>query len=345
MTQDSAQAPILLTGASGFIAMHTTVHLLRQGYRVRGTLRSLAKEAQLREVIARHVDPGDRLEFAVADLDQDNGWAEAAAGCDFVLHLASPFPTGEPADPEELIRPAVDGTLRVLRAALVAGVRRVVFLSSTAAVSIGHFHQIQRFDESHWSNLAAPIGAYSKSKTLAEQAAWDFVQSPENGGRLELVSLNPPYVYGPPLDDHAFTSGDAVLAYLRGAYPGAPHIKLAFVDVRDLAAMFEAALLTPAAAGQRFLCTGETPWLAGITAILHRQFASRGYRVPTRELPNWLVKLVARFDKRVRGTVPYLDWDYTYDSSRARAVLGWNPRPPEDTLRDMGEAMIKLGMV
>jgi len=200
MAQNDPADPVLVTGASGFIAMHCIIQLLERGHRVRGTLRSMGREPAVRETLAGHVEANGRLEFVQADLLRDDGWIEAAGGCEAVLHLASPFPGEEPKDEAELVRPAVDGTLRVLRAATAAGVRRVVLTSSIAAIAFGHAPADRTFTEEDWTDLEGKVRAYERSKTLAEQAAWDFCRAAENRGRIELAVINPGLVMGPLLD-------------------------------------------------------------------------------------------------------------------------------------------------
>lgn len=337
-------SPILVTGASGFIAAHTILHLLEQGHRVRGTLRDLKKAPELRATLAGHTGATDALEFVRADLLQDAGWAEAVAGCTSVIHAASPVPIALPKDENDLIVPARDGTMRVLRAAHAAGVRRTAIISSSAAVTPGHEGENRTLDENDWARLERRTDAYAKSKTLAERAAWEFIRGPENTGGMELVALNPPYVQGPLLDRHYVASGELILTLLRRQLPGVPRIKFPFVDVRDLAAALALALTTPAAAGQRLCCVAVSPWMEEIATTLARRVAARGYRIPTRRLPSLLVRAIALFDIKVRRVVNTLDWDYTYSNARIKAVLGWQPRDSEQTIADMAESMIRLGL-
>ena len=275
---------VLVTGASGFIAQHVAIALLRAGYRVRGTLRDLAKAGKVRQTLAPHVQGAEeRLEFAAGDLERDGGWAEALAGCRFVHHVASPIPRQPPDHEDDLIRPAREGTLRVLRAAAQAGVERVVLTSSLAAVTYGWPREGRPvFTEEHWTILNDSVAPYEKSKTLAEKAAWEFVASLPSGHRIELVSVNPGLVLGPVLDEDWGTSGELVRKLLARELPACVHVGWALVDVRDVAAMHLAAMTTPEAAGQRFLCATEHHWMVDVARVLDRHYRSRGYRVPTR---------------------------------------------------------------
>lgn len=340
----ASSSKILVTGANGFIAMHAIIHLLKNGYTVRGTVRAPQKTEHIRRVIQKHTDTAD-LELVIADLLKDESWEEAAHGCDFVLHLASPFPTAEPKDENELIAPARDGTLRVLHAAHAQGVRRVVFLSSIAAVTSGREGENRVFDEKDWSLLDKTPYAYAKSKTLAEQAAWDFINSAGNKNKMELAVINPPYVFGPALDEHYFTSSEWVGSLLRAEYPGVTRIRLDFTDARDLAIAFLNAMTMPEAVGKRFCCVGASTTLPELALILDEHFAPKGYKVPTRILPDLLIRFLAIFDRKVRATALSLGWDYTVSTEQARTILGWNPRPKEQTLIDTGESLIEHGLV
>jgi nucleoside-diphosphate-sugar epimerase len=335
----------MVSGAGGFIAMHCILQLLQQGYRVRGTLRNLAREGQLRKTLAEHVDADDRLEFARADLLEDDGWQAALSGCDYVLHVASPFPAAAPKHEDDLIIPARDGALRVLRAAVAGNVKRVVLTSSMVAILDGHEPGHRNFDEKDWSNLDGKIGAYAKSKTLAERAAWDFIENLEGASPLELAVINPSFVMGPYLGGDLATSGELISKLMRREVPGVPRIRWFIVDVRDVAAAHIAAMTIPEAAGQRFCCSAHTCSTQEIALILERHFASRGYRIPTREVPDFVVRLVAVFDKTVRLTVDALGKEDTVFTKRIEKTLNWQPRPLEETIVEMAESMIREGMV
>jgi nucleoside-diphosphate-sugar epimerase len=345
MTFNPSSITVLVTGAGGFIAMHCILQLLEQGYRVRGTLRSLSREAGLRKTFAEHVEAGDRLEFVTADLLKDDGWEAAVRGCAHVLHVASPFPPAEPKNEDELIIPAREGALRVLRAAAAAGVKRVVLTSSLAAVLYGYGPGKQHFDEGNWSQVDKPIGAYARSKTLAERAAWDFVKSLKGEHPLELAVINPGLVMGPYLDKTLTTSGEVIYRLMQHKIPGLPHIQWNIVDVRDVAAAHVSAMTIPEAAGQRFCCFSETIWSRAIAQVLYDHFKSRGYRIPTAEFPDLFVRLVALFDKSVALILDSLGKDYSISNERIKRVLHWQPHSLKETVIDMAESMIRQGII
>ena len=334
---------ILVTGAGGFIALHSVLRLLQLNYSVRGTVRTEAHAKKVRELLSKHIDTS-RLELVCVDLLKDEGWRDAVRGCEIVLHLASPFPAEEPKREDDLILPAREGTLRVLRAAHAANVKRVVVVSSTAAVAAGHAGENRIFTESDWTNVEK-AGAYPKSKTLAERAAWDFIRSAENTNRMELVSVNPSNVFGPVLDDHYHTSTEWFRTLLRREVPGVTRIQLHLVDVRDLADMILKAMTSSEAAGQRFIASGASISLPEFANILQRNFDSRGYRVPTRILPDVLIRLMAVFIPKLKNVSDALNWSYGFSTERARSILNWQPRPYEQTIVEMAESLIEHKMV
>jgi len=335
---------VLVTGASGFLATHCIIQLLEQGYKVRGTLRTTTRENEVRETVRKFVNADDKLSFVSTDLNSDTGWEQAVQGCEFVLHVASPFPLLEPKHEDDLIKPAVEGTRRVLHAAHVAGVKRVIQVSSNAAISSGHFGENRTFTEDDWSYLDKPIGAYSKSKTLAERAAWDFINSAENTHKMELVTVNPPFIVGPIPNKDFPTSVEAIRTLLLGQVPGVARIKMGIVDVRDVATAMILAMTTPEAAGNRFLCSGGTIWVKDIAEILHKQYGSRGYKIPRVVLPVFLARLVALFDKKVALIIPSLNWDYELSNEKAKRILGWQPRPNEEAILSMAQSLIENGL-
>ncbi|MCL4272596.1 MAG: aldehyde reductase [Anaerolineales bacterium] len=344
MTKTSS--PILVTGASGFIAIHTIIQLLEQGYKVRGTIRSLSKESEVRETISKYVQANDRLEFMPADLKQDSGWDEAVKGVNYVLHVASPFPMFEPKHEDELIVPAVQGTLRVLRAAHKAGVKRVVQVSSNASVSAGYSGENRTFTEDDWSKVENNIGAYSKSKTLAERAAWDFINGAENTRNMEMVAINPPFVFGPIPNKNLPTSAELVRVYLHSEVPGVARLKAGIVDVRDVGSAIILAMQTPEAAGQRFLCSAATLWHKEMVDILHNKFAPLGYKkIPRMVIPDFLVRMLALFDKKIAQVVNGLNWDFELSNEKAKRILKWNPRSKEEAIISMAESLIEQGFV
>lgn len=344
MASDPSFTKILVTGANGFIGLHTVLHFLKRGDHVCATLRTEAQGEHVRQILAKHVDTS-RLEFVKADLTKDQGWEQAVAGSDYVLHLASPFPSEAPKDENELIIPAREGTLRVLRAAQEAGVKRTVLVSSVAAVTGGHERENRTFTEADWTDTSKTDYAYSKSKTLAEQAAWEFIRSAENKNGMELVSVNPSNVFGPVLDDRHHTSTEWFLTLLRREIPGLTRTQLNFVDVRDVVKMIEQAMIVPEAAGKRFIANGASIPLQEFAQLLDRNFANRGYRVPTRILPDWLVRFFAILVPKTKPVVDTLGWTHTVSTEQAHTILGWQARPYEGTILEMAQSMIDQGMV
>lgn len=339
-------ATVLVTGGSGFIAAHAIARLLREGHAVRTTVRHPARAESLRAMLAQAgVDPEDRLTLQQADLADDAGWLPAAHGCECVLHVASPFPQRLPKHADELIVPARDGTLRVLRAARDNGARRVVLTSSFAAIGYGHPDRDAPYDESSWSDLDGPgITPYIASKTLAERAAWDFIA--REGGGLELAVVNPVGVFGPVLGNDFATSVLLVQRLLDGHLPGCPRLQFGVVDVRDVVDLHLRAMTSPAAAGERFLATaGDFLWVREIAGILRMRLGASARRVPTRQVPNWLVQLAALADPAVKQILPELGRRKNASSEKARRLLGWSPRSREDALVASAESLRALDLL
>lgn len=336
---------VLVTGGSGFIASYCILELLAEGHAVRATLRSSKREPEVRATL-RQAGSGsaERLAFVEADLERDSGWAQAVAGCDYVLHVASPFPATIPRHEDELIVPARDGALRVLRAARDAGVKRLVLTSSFAAIGYGHGPRSEPFDETTWTDPAGgDVRPYVKSKTLAERAAWDFVRA--EGGSLELSVVNPVGVFGPVLGPDYATSILLVQRLLDGALPGAPQLHFGVVDVRDVAALHLRAMLHPEAHGERFIATaGDFMAVRDIARALKRGMGHAARRVPTWQLPNWLVRLAAIRDPTVAQIVPELGRRKNATSAKARRMLGWAPRSREEAILATGESLVRLGL-
>lgn len=317
---------VLVTGASGFLAGHCVAELAAFGYAVRGTVRDPERAAHLAGI----------AELVTADLESDDGWADAVAGCRYVLHAASPFPLEDPADEDDLIRPAVQGTLRVLRASAESGtVERVVLTSSIAAVVAGH-QDGRTLTEDDWSDVGA-AGPYQKSKTLAERAAWDFVRA---DGRLELAVINPGMVLGPVQRPSAGASLEPVRRLLAREVPGVPRLGWAVVDVRDVAAAHRLAMELPGAAGNRYICAGPHVWMRDMAKVLAAE-----HRVPTRPAPGWLVRLIARFDPAVRGVLGSLGQAELVTAEKAIRELGWTMRPVGETLLDTARSLRDHGLV
>jgi nucleoside-diphosphate-sugar epimerase len=336
---------VLVTGGSGFLGSWCLVELLRRGYDVRTTVRNASREDDIRAMLEPEVDAGERLSVHVADLTDDAGWGDAVRGCDYVLHVASPFPPEQPKDPDELIVPAREGSLRVLRAALEAGVRRVVLTSSAVAVANSGRPPAagDAFTEEDWSDPANPeMTPYGRSKTIAERAAWDLVN--ERGETSRLAVVNPSAILGPVLSDDRSYSLQAVERLLGGA-PGIPRIGFSFVDVRDVADLHIRAMTTPEAGGERWLAAGPFLWMSEAAQILDQRLGPRGVKVTTRKVPNFVVRGMARFDPSLRSVVNQLGERRVMSSEKAKTRLGWTPRPIEETLVDTAESLMKVGAV
>jgi nucleoside-diphosphate-sugar epimerase len=333
---------VLVTGGSGFVGIHCLVQLIEQGYETRTTVRTVAREGAVRAMLQRAgADPGG-LDFAHAELTTDTGWAEAVAGCDYVLHVASPFPSVQPTDPEELIRPARDGALRVLRAARDAGTKRVVLTSSFAAIGYGH-RKDKLFDERDWTCVDGPgVTPYAQSKTLAERAAWEFADAEG----LPLAVVNPVAVTGPPLGTDLSTSIEIVKRMLEGSMPAIPKLSMGLVDVRDVADLHLRAMTAPEAVGQRFLAiSGETTPMIDVARALKAGLGDRAGKVPTRQVPDILVRIGALRDPSLRQVTARLGKDNRASNAKARSVLGWKPRGVEESVVDTARALLDLGIV
>jgi nucleoside-diphosphate-sugar epimerase len=336
---------VLVTGGSGFIGAHCILHLLASGYRVRTTVRSPDREADVRAMLkAGGAEPGEALSFVAADLMSDAGWPQAVTGCDFVLHVAAPFPLAVPKHEAELLIPAREGALRVLRSARDAGVKRLVLTSSFAAIGYGQKPKDRPFSEENWTDPNGGVSAYVKSNTIAERAAWDFVA--REGGALELAVVNPVGVFGPVLGPDYSASIHIVQRMLDGALPGSPRLSFGIVDVRDLADLHLRAMTHLAAKGQRFLAVaGDFMTMQEIAQLLKERMGDAAARVPTRVLPDWLLRLIALVDPLVQQIVPELGKVQNATSAKARRVLGWRPRSNEDSIVATAESLIRLGLV
>ena len=336
---------VLVTGGSGYIAGYCIAQLLHDGWQVRATLRSLAREPELRRTLAKIADAGNALSFVAADLESDAGWPAAVQGCGFVLHVASPLPAGNPKSDDELVRPARDGALRVLRAARDAGVKRVVMTASTAAIAYGRGGRTAPFTEADWSDETnlKDSSAYERSKTLAERAAWDWLK--REGGALELVTINPGAVLGPVLGRDFSASIEIVRKLMDGSLPGLPRFGWPLVDVRDIADLHCRAMVHPVAAGQRYIGAGPFYWMADVARALRARVPAASKRVPRRALPSWLVRLSAAFDPLVRSRLFELDKMRPVSSDKARTQLGWTLRSNDDAIAATAESLLAEGLV
>lgn len=314
------------------------IELLRRGYSVRTTVRDLAREPEVRAAVSREVDPGERLTVLAADLLSDEGWSEAVQGCDYVLHVASPFPPHQPKDPDELIVPARDGTLRVLRVSLDAGVERIVVTSSVAAVTGGGRPVSGPLTEENWSDPDNPkMTPYARSKTIAELAAWDFMK--ERGATEKLATVNPGAIIGPVLSKDRSFSLQAIERLL-GGIPGTPRIGFSFVDVRDVADLEIRAMTDPAGGGERFIAVEGFMWMSEVAALLRERLGEDAAKVPTRSVPNLVVRAMALFDPSIRSIIGQLGKRTRLSSEKAKTELGWSPRPLQDTISECGKSLL-----
>ena len=334
---------VLLTGISGFIAKHVALELLAAGYRVRGTVRSPGKIEPVRETLAGQGADVGRLEFAVADLTDDDGWRGAAAGCRFVVHTASPFPATSSRDKRRLVPVARGGTLRVVEAAKAADAERIVLTSSVAAITYGHPLRGERpFTEADWSDVESPaISDYAVSKTEAERAAWEAVRA----GDPELVAVNPAFVLGPLLDDDAGTSAAIVRTMMKGRMPAVPDIAFGIVDVRDVARAHLEAMRRPESAGRRFILSAGALGLMEIGEAIASAEPAYARRTPRFVLPDFVVRAVALLAPQARAAVPELGQRKRLDASVAADVLGLRFRDPQEAVAAMAGSLRRLGLV
>ncbi len=335
---------VLVTGGSGYIGGWCVIGLLQQGYNVRATVRDLSREAAVRTNLAKVADPGNRLSFYAANLTSDDGWDAATEGCDYVLHVASPLGVAEPKDPNELIVPARDGAKRAINAAIKAGVKRIVVTSSVAATSKTDAGRDSLSDETVWTDPSAPgVSAYSQSKTIAERAAWDLIAA--SGGSTTLATVNPALVLGPVLSGDYSESVQVVERLMSGRVPGLPRIGFNIVDARDVADLHIRAMTAPEAAGQRFIAAGQFAWMADMAALLKARLGTEAAKVPTRKVPDFVLRIAGLFDKDLGSVTGSLGQKHDFSSAKAQDMLGWRPRPMEDTVLDCAKSLVANGLV
>lgn len=335
---------VLVTGGSGYIAAFLIRQLADAGWTVHTTIRNLAGEAKARERLGI---AGEPVKFFAAELMNDAGWAEAMAGCSHVAHVASPFPVGVPKSEDELIVPAREGALRALRFARDAGVTRFVLTSSAAAVAYGHPAGKTEFTEADWTNLDAPgIQPYIKSKTIAERAAREWVA--QQGGEMEFCSVNPVAVLGPVLGDDFAASIEIAKQLLEGKIPALPDVGFCLVDVRDVADLHFRALTAPAekVRNGRFIASaGPFYTFADLARVVRARLGDQARKVPTRRMPDFVVRILAKFVPDLRQLVGELGRTRSTSGQHARDVLGWAPRSPDDTIEDTARSLIEHGLV
>ena len=317
---------VLVTGASGFIAEHCIIELLKNGYSVKGSLRSMNREQEVRDAVKTETDD-TKLEFCKLDLLEDDGWEDAMRDCDYLMHVASPFVIEDPKDENELIKPAKEGTLRALNAAKKAGIKRVVLTSSVAAVNS---HMMSgTSDHTTWTDINSKyVTPYQKSKTIAEKAAWDFYNNQDNSNKMELAVINPGGVMGPQLgDDLGGASTQIVSQLISGKFPMIPALSFPFIDVRDVAILHLKAMTTPDADGKRFIAAHSKPtWMYEVAEVL----SAAGYeKIKLKKAPSFMLKLIGLFDNKTKSLVPMLDKYVPCDNSQTVKVLNWEPMPWE----------------
>lgn len=342
----SADGTVLVTGGTGFLGLWCIAALLDRGHEVRTTVRDVAREDAVRRSLQlAGAEPGDRLGVVAADLTREDGWADAVAGCRYVLHVASPFPPAQPKDPDELIVPAREGARRVLRASLEAGVERVVLTSSVAAVRAAADAPAGRpLTEDDWTDGDdTSLTPYVRSKALAERAAWDLVR--EAGADDRLATVNPGLIVGPVLSDDFSYSIQLIERLLSGSVPAMPKLGFTYVDARDVADLHVRAMTQPEAGGERFLATDRFLWTRETAAILRERLGDEARKVPTRVAPNVLVRMMGLFDPAIRTITGDLGQRTEYTSAKARTMLGWAPRPVEDAIEDTARSLIERGVV
>lgn len=336
---------VLLTGVSGFLGSHTTIQLLNKGYQVIGTLRDLKRAPSIQKALEPYTPHLDRLEFKEADLLDAGIWDSLCHGVDFVQHIASPFPRLLPKNEAELIRPAVEGTLNVLQAAYRAGVKRTVLTSSTGAIMYGKTPITTKatYTEDDWSDPAVSqdITPYFKSKTLAEKAAWDFINQAKGG--MELSVICPGAILGPVLEQDFGTSANLVIKTMDGSSPALPQIGYDLVDVRSVAELHILAMDSPLSAGQRFIGSGEFASFKDIAEILRPRYPK--YPIPSRVLPGFMVKVFSLIDPTIKPILLDLGKERRVSHSKAEKLLNWKPRSREEAVLSCAESLIQLGLL
>ncbi|GAB4018912.1 aldehyde reductase [Spirosoma migulaei] len=335
---------VLVSGGSGFIASYCIIALLRNGYNVRATLRSLKKAELVKQMLKEGgLHSVDDLTFVEADLENESSWEKAIIGCQYVIHVASPTPLTEAKTDDDFVIPAKNGVLFVLRAAKKAGVKRVVLTSAFGAVGMGTV-KTTPYTEEDWTVLNDSVAPYQRSKTISEKAAWAFIK--EEGAGMELAVVNPTGVLGPVLSSDFSHSIHTIKQMLNGEIKACPKLISGYVDVRDVADLHLKAMTLPQANGQRFIAVaGEGYSVLDIANVLRKNLGQKAAKVPTRELPNWLIKLLARFNPKLKAVIPYLGMVKRASSEKAITRLGWKPRSTEEAIVATATSLIKLGIV
>lgn len=345
MRKENNQTLVLVTGGTGFVGIHAIHQLLQKGYQVKTTLRSLDRKTEILAMLkTAGIIQFDKLKFIEADLTRDTNWEEAVKECDYVLHIASPIHLKIPKDENEMIKPAVDGTLRVLKAARDAGVKRVVMTSNFGAVGYSHKDKTALITEESWTNPNEKgLSAYNKSKVLAERAAWDFIKTA--GGDLELSVINPMGIFGPSFNADLSSGFELVKNILDGSMKVIPNLVLGIVDVRDVADLHIRAMTSAAANGQRFIAlAGGTMSLPQIARFLKYKLPEAAKNASTRTLPDWLVRLAALFSPKAKAIAPMLGINRNASNEKAKNILGWQPRANEEAILATAESLLKYNL-
>lgn len=331
---------VLVTGASGFIGLHCIAQLLQAGYQVRGSLRSRARESEIRNALSKVVNTENRLEICELDLLKDDGWDEAVSGCDYVMHVASPLLDREPKDQEEIIRPAHEGLMRAIKSSVKNKIKRFVMTSSFSAIGYGHVKDV--FDESHWTDTTQKIGAYNKSKAIAEKAMWDYLDSLKDEEKIEAVAINPTLVIGASLSDDVGTSNIFLQKMLDGSYPVVPKVHFGYVTVKDTAKAHVAAMTHPHASGKRFILAERCMWLYEVNKILRKH----GYKkAPIRQAPNLLMKFLALFNNEASAIAGFVGKTKFTNSENAKNILKFSFENVEVGILEIAQQLESLGVI
>ena len=342
----NAKKWVLVTGGSGFVGVHCIVQLLQKGYSVRTTLRSMSRKQEVLDMLKEGgISSFADIKFIEADLTKDLNWDKAVENCDYVLHVASPIFLRIPKHEDEMIRPAVDGTLRVLKAARDVGVKRVVMTSNFGAVGYSHTDTTKIITEEYWTDPNEKgLSIYNKSKVLAEKAAWNFIN--KEGGALELSVINPMGIFGPSLGPDLSSGFELLKKVLDGSMKRIPNITLGIVDVRDVADMHLRAMTNPDAKSQRFLAlAGGIMSLPEIALLLKKKLPVVAHNVPTKRIPDWIVRVAALFNPMAKGITTMLSRYREASNEKAKQVLGWQPRSNEEAIIATAESLVKFGSI
>ncbi len=332
---------VLVTGGTGFIGLHCLQQLLDKGYKVRTTIRSESRKQEVLEAMKKHSSNCENLEFYIADLLKDDGWKEAVEGSKYVLHVASPFFLGEPENEDVFIKPAVEGTLRVLKACADADVQKVVLTSSFAAVGYGHPREKEVYTEEDWSSVDGEISAYAKSKTLAEKAAWEFVENLEESKKFDLTVINPVAVTGPMLTSDIGSSNDFLLKLISGSMPACPKIHMGYIDVRDVAKAHIFSMTEEKTNGERIIVSENEMFFAEVGKTLNEAGFKKS---PTKELPNFLVKIMSFFVGELKTLLSALDRKGDIDKTKAERFFNWEYISTEQSVTETAQQLQEMGL-